>query len=291
MKLHLIILLLLIAINLQSQNSDSKQTFRVVEEYPECLDCSDDIKSIIDQRINNLIIDVNDTIFACFELDSLARINNIEIHKSDNIDLNKIINKAIKSSQNWIPAFNRGNPTTVNLCFGIVFQKMNGVFTSQNFGLPSTDIDNFTSARMERFYWKYFKSNSNEKISHLNISRINHYTIFKFEKYKNKGLHKSQHFKTKKLKINDSSEKMTWTIFVPKFKIYGTNENGQSKASQIENVPINHEIILLVIKNQGDKILISLDKFIYNGQKLYNPKFKEYTFSELNSKIETYIKE
>ena len=290
MKLLLINLLLLIAINIQSQNSDSKQTYRVVEEYPVCSNCSDDIKSFIDQRINNLTIDVNDTIVACFELDSLARINKIEIHKSNNTELNSIIHEAIQSSPNWIAAFDRGKPTTVNICFGITFQKNNGKFKSQNFNLPSTDIDDFTSVRMERHYWEYFKSNSNERISHLDISKINGYATFKFDKYKNKGLHKSQHFKTKKLTINDSGEKISWILFVPKFKIYGTNKYGQGKTLQIENVPVNHEVVLFITKNEGDKVFISLEKFIYSGQKLYNPKFKEYTFSELNSKIETYLK-
>ena len=290
MKLLLINLLLLLAIIIQSQNSDLKQTYRIVEEYSVCSNCSEDIKNYIDQRINNLLIDINDSIVACFELDSLSRINKIEVHKSNNTELNSIIHEAIKSSQNWIPAFNRGKPTTTIICFRITFQKMNGEMKSQNFGLPSITFDDFTSVRMERFYGEYFKSNSTEKISHLNISGINHYTTFKFEKYKNKGLHKSQHFKTKKLTINDSSEKITWTLFVPKFRIYGTNEYGQGKVSQIENVPINHEIILLISKNEGDKVFISLEKFIYTGQKLYNPKFKEYTFGELNSKIETYLK-
>lgn len=290
MKLLLINILLIITINLQSQNPDSKQNIRVVSDYPVCSNCSDHIKNYIDQKINSLTIDIYDTIIACFELDSLARINEIKVHKSNSTELNSIISKGIQSSPDWIPAFDYGKPTTVNICFGITFQKKNDEYKSQIFNLPSTDIDDFTSVRMERYYWEYFKNNSNEKISHLNISGIYHYTTSKFEKYKNKGLHKSKHFKTKKLTINDSAEKITWTLFVPKFRIYGTNEYGQSKTSQIENVPVNHEIILLIAKNEGDKVFISLDKFIYDGQRLYNPKFKEYTFRELNSKIEKYLK-
>lgn len=290
MKLLLINILLIITINLQSQNPESKQNIRVVTDYPVCSNCSDHIKNYIDQKINSLTIDISDTIIACFELDSLARINEIEVHKSNSTELNSIIRKAIQSSPDWIPAFDMLRPTNVNICFGITFRKNNGKYKSENFNLPSTDIDDFTSVRMERYYWKYFKSNSKEIISHLDILKINGYTTFKFDNYKNKGLHKSQHFKTKKLTISDSGEKISWVLFVPKFKIYGTNKYGQGKALQIDNVPVNHEIVLFIAKNEGSKVLISLEKFIYNGQKLYNPKFKEYTFEQLNSKIETYLK-
>jgi hypothetical protein len=290
MKILLINLLILITINIQSQNSELKEKFKVVTDYPVCLNCSDHIKNYIDQKINNLRINNPDTVVACFELDSLARISKIEIHKSSNTKLNNIISAAIQSSADWVPAFNIGKPTTVNICFGIIFKKNNGKYTSENFNLPSTDIDDFTSVRMERYYWKYFNSNSNERISHLDISKINGYTTLKADNYKNKGLHKSQHFKTKKLTINEPGEKISWILFVPKFKIYGTNKYGQGKALQIENVPVNHEIVLFIAKNEGNKVFISLEKFIYTGQKLYNPKFKEYTFSQLNSEIETYLK-
>lgn len=291
MKLLLINLILIIAINLQSQNSDSKQTFRMVEEYPICLNCSDNIKRFIDQRIHNLKIDINDTIVVCFELDSLTKIKNIETQRSKDTALDNIIHDAIKSTKDWIPAFNRGKPTTINICFGITFEKNNNEYKSKNFNLPSTDIDDFTSVRMERFYWEYFKSNSGERISHIDNSRISGYVTSTFDEYRNKGLYKSQHFKTKKLIINDSGEKIIWTLFIPKFKIYGTNEYVHDRTLQIENVPVNHEIILFIIKNEGNKVYISFDKFIYTGQKSFNPDFREYTFSDLNNKIESYLKE
>ena len=52
-----------------------------------------------------------------------TKIKNIEIQKSKDTVLDKIIHDAIKSTKDWIPAFNRGKPTTVNICFGITFEK------------------------------------------------------------------------------------------------------------------------------------------------------------------------
>ena len=110
-----------------------------------------------------------------------------------------------------------------------------------------------------------------------------------FEGYKNKGLNKSIHFRTKKLKINDSDENLLWMVYVPKFEIFGSNMYGNFKADEIENMPVDHEIVLVVAKIQENRVLISFDDFKYAGQKNYNPNYIEYTFEALSNKIENFL--
>ena len=282
------ILLILFATTLQSQHSDSKSNIRIIEEYPLCCNCSVNIKNFIDQQFTNSTIDVRDTIICCFKIDSLTNISNVEIKNTNNAELMDIVSRAIYSPTTWMPAFNRGIPTTCTTCFKINFKKNGGRIETQNFGLPSEDFDGFMKAKMEKYYLRYFKESSAEKISHLNINKVNFYAISNFHRYREQRLTESIHLKTSNITIKNSGTEMTWTIFIPKFKIFSTSALSNNENFRIENVPVEHEIILLILKKEGNQVLISIEKIEYNGQKTYAPVFNEYTFDELQQKIMTY---
>jgi hypothetical protein len=218
----------------------------------------------------------------------LANISNVEIKNTNNAELNDIIRRAIYSTTIWMPAFIRGIPTTCTICFKIIFQKNGGRIETHNLGLPSEDFDGFMRAKMEKYYLRYFKESSTEKISHLDISKVNSYAISNFHRYKEQRLTESIHFKTSNITIKNSGTEMIWTILIPKFKIFSTSALSNKENFRIENVPVEHEIILLVLKKEGNQVLISIEKIENNGQKTYVPFFKEYTFDELQQKLVTY---
>lgn len=288
MKFVVTFLCLLCTIALQSQNRDVHIILDTVEELPVCSDCSRQIKEYIDQHLQVPVINERDTIICSFTIDSLARIRNIEVQNTPDAPFVEVITAAVSASTEWMPAFNRGMPVSCTLYFKLSFRKNGDRIETNEINLPGMEPDKFTNHRMEKNYLRYFEENSGEKISHLDAANIVSYALSNFHRFKEQGFTESIHFKTSDITIKNQEKVTSWALLIPKFKIYSRSPFPTPSTVQIENIPVKHEIIFLVVQNVENKVLISLEKFEYHGQKSYLPVFKEYTFNEFRQRIETY---
>ena len=288
MKRLLIYILLLINQNVFSQGEQEAVT--IIEYHPLCLNCTEKVEEFINKRIRNLSLPFSDTsITVNYHLTALGTVENVSVYGTDNQEFVSIITEATKNLTDWIPAQIRNQPVRASLQYKIIPDLNSGILSIRAKYLHSANSDFFISERNSRNWEKYFEENSNYIISHLDISKVQGYIFRRLNKNYHRRLTKSPYFRTGTIRIPTNREKTTWSIFVPKLKIYDSGASQNIRNLRIKDIPRDHDIILIIIKEENYRVEISISEFNFAGQRNLNFDFHEYSFHELNKEIERII--
>jgi hypothetical protein len=287
MKHLLFFIFLFLNQNLYSQ--EEQEPVHIVEYHPLCLNCKEKVEEFLNQRLNSLNLHLSDTITINYELTAQGKVENVRIAGTDNPDMVELSIQATENITEWIPAIQRNNPVWVKLQYQIIPDYNSDRFSVKTKLLPSADLDYFLIERNSRFWRTYFEENSFETISHFDIKILHRYIYSKLNKDYNRRLTKSPYYKTGTIRIQIKGEKTEWSIFVPKLKISDSGNSQNRNTLRIKDIPIDHEIIIIVIKEQNNRITISMNELNYSGQRDLNLSFREYSFREINNQIEQII--
>lgn len=288
MKRLLIYIFLLISLNVFSQGEH--QAVTIAEDYPLCLNCTEKVEEFINKRIRNLSLPPSDTsITVNYHLTALGTVENVSVYGTDNQEFVSIITEATKNLTDWIPAQTRNQPVRVSLQYKIIPVLNSGILSIRAKYLHSANYDLFILERNSRYWEKYFEENSNHIISHLEIAKVQGYIFSKLNKNDHRRLTKSPNFRTGTIRIPTNREKTTWSIFVPKLKIYDSGASQNIRNLRIKDIPRDNDVLLIVIKEKNYRVEISINEFNFTGQRKLNFDFQEYSFHELNKEIERFI--
>jgi hypothetical protein len=267
-----------------------QEGYRIVEYYPLCLNCKETVEEFINKRIRNLSLLPSDTsITVNYHLTAQGVVEKVSVDGTDNQRFIAIIVEATENLTDWIPAIHQNQPVEVYLQYRITLN-----FNSGEWGISakhpnSVKLDNFLLERNRRYWEKYFEENSNNIISHLEITKVHSSISRRLNKGYHRRLTKSPYYKTGTIRFQTTGDKTSWSIYVPELKIADGGTSQYIKNIRIKDIPQDHHIILIVIQEKNNRVEISINEFTYTGQRNFNFSFSEYSYHELNKEIERLI--
>jgi hypothetical protein len=287
MRYILICLILILPNYIKAQCLDSLKTVFIIEEMPSCLDCNIKIENKLRQNIGLVNFDNIDTISVCYEINTQGGIQNVVTHGVNNSQLTALIYDALSSGISYMPAKQGGRPIVCPMFLGLILDHNNGTSTIKTViqNIPSKTEVEFITEKHNQEWREYFKNNSKEKINRVSIWVIEQYIFENLSKRKGYMSSFSKDRKTKRLVVETSGDEFVAMLLIPQIKYKLDLFKQNDSKLFFGEIPIGCEVILIITKEIDGRVEICLEKFTFNGSKDVPNQFKEFTYEELNKRI------
>jgi hypothetical protein len=90
---------------------------------------------------------------------------------------------------------------------------------------------------------------------------------------------------TKRLVIETTGDEIIGRLLIPAIRYQKYSESINSAKLDFGDVPTDCEVILAITKKTNNSIEVYLEKFIFKGKSSLPIQFSEYSFSQLNQRI------